>query len=176
MNNLVLIGMPGCGKSTVGVILAKTLGMKFIDVDLLIQEREGILLQELIDTKGMELFLKAEEAAMLSIEGRHTVIATGGSAVYSEPAMIHLKSQGMILYLKLSLDSIKKRLHNIHSRGIAMGPGESLDDLFARRVGLYESYAEQMIDCEGKNVEEIVESIIRLTGRSTPPHCEESSR
>lgn len=172
MKDLILIGMPGCGKSTVGVILAKTLGMKFIDVDLLTQEREGALLQDMIDKKGMAHFLKAEEEAMLSIKGNHTVIATGGSAIYSDAAMQHLKTQGKIMYLQLSLDSIKSRLHNIHSRGIAMELGETLDDLFARRVSLYECYADCIVDCEEKNVEEVVESVIRSIDRSVPPHCE----
>ena len=171
MSNLILIGMPGCGKSTVGVILAKTLGMKFIDVDLLIQERENALLQDMIDKKGMTHFLKVEEDAMLSIEANHTVIATGGSAIYSDTAMKHLKTQGKIIYLQLSLESIKSRLHNIHSRGIAMGPGETLEDLYARRVGLYEFYGEYNVDCEEKNVEEVVESVIRSIERSVPPHC-----
>lgn len=162
MKNLVMIGMPGSGKSTVGVILAKTLGMRFLDGDLLIQEREGRLLQELIDQEGMEPFLAAEEAALRSIDQDNTVVATGGSAVYSPAAMEHLRRNGTALYLKLSLPSIEQRLHNIHSRGIAMAPGETLADLYKKRTPLYEAYADLTVDCEGLEVEEIVEAITRL--------------
>lgn len=161
MNNLVLIGMPGSGKSTVGVILAKTLGLRYLDGDLLIQEREGMLLQDLIDRKGMGPFLAAEEAALCSIDQDDTVVATGGSAVYSPAAMEHLRRAGRTIYLRLSLPSIVQRLHNIHSRGIAMAPGETLADLYEKRTPLYEAYADLTVDCEGLDVEEIVEAITR---------------
>ncbi len=160
MENLVLIGMPGCGKSTVGVVLAKTLGKRFLDTDLIIQEMQGALLQPLLDTKGMEFFLKAEEEALLSVEEDNAVIATGGSAVYSQAGMAHLKKNGTIIYLKLPLECIEQRLFNIKTRGIALGPGESIASLYAKRIPLYESYSDRIIDAAEKTVEEVVSAIV----------------
>jgi shikimate kinase len=134
MGNIILIGMPACGKSTVGVVLAKTLRMAFVDSDLLIQEREGDLLQNIIDNRGMEIFKKIEEETIQSIDVKNTVIATGGSVVYSESGMNHFSKLGKIIYLKLSLGSIESRLLNINSRGIAMGKGETLKDVYNRRT------------------------------------------
>src|SRR5690554_1152151 len=118
INNIIMIGMPASGKSTVGVILAKTLGKYFLDVDLLIQERQKDLLQNLIDKFGMDRFLQMEEEALLSISEANTVISTGGSAVYSEKGMQHMSKLGEIVYLKLSIESIENRLYNINTRGI----------------------------------------------------------
>lgn len=162
MENLVLIGMPGCGKSTVGVVLAKTLGKRFVDTDLLIQEMQGQLLQPLLDTKGMEFFLKAEENALLSVDECNAVIATGGSAVYSEAGMAHLKRNGRVVYLKLPLECIEQRLFDIKTRGIALGPGESIASLYEKRIPLYETYSDLTIDGDRKTVEEVVSDLISL--------------
>lgn len=163
MKNIILIGMPACGKSTVGVVLAKTLGMAFLDSDILIQEREGDLLQNIIDNKGMDYFLKIEEETINSIDVINCVIATGGSVVYSLSGMQHLAEIGKIVYLKLPLRIIESRLNNINSRGIAMGKNESLQDLYYKRVPLYEQYADCIIEAEGLSVEGVIDKIISRT-------------
>lgn len=160
MNNIILIGMPASGKSTVGVILAKTLGMNFIDTDLLFQTKTGELLQNMIDGKGMRAFLQAEEDTLLSIKAENTVIATGGSAVYSEAAMTHLASLGVIVYLELSFETIQIRMDNINTRGIAMGPGETLQSLYEKRIPLYERYADILVNIERLTIEESVKAVI----------------
>ncbi|MFW5677879.1 MAG: shikimate kinase [Acetivibrio ethanolgignens] len=165
MDNLILIGMPACGKSTVGVILAKTLGMKFLDTDLLIQEREGALLQELIDTKGNDYFKKVEEYVLRSVETENTVISTGGSAVYYPEAMKHFKKKGKIIYLKVSFEEIEKRLNNITTRGITMGPGQTLRDLYDSRVPLYEKYADIVVDNDNPDMEETVRIITQISSQ-----------
>ncbi len=156
MDNIILIGMPACGKSTLGVLLAKTLGMSFMDTDLLIQEQEGELLQSIIDRRGLDAFLDAEERVLSGVEAKHSVIATGGSAVYSEKAMEHLRSIGKVVYIRLPLGEIKKRLRNIKTRGVAMNPGQSLEDLYNQRTPLYEKYADLVIDTAGRSLEESV--------------------
>lgn len=161
MKNIILIGMPACGKSSVGVILAKTAAMSFVDTDLLLQEKEGRKLQYIIDNQGMDEFLKIEERILSSVNAENAVISTGGSAVYSERAMAHLKSVGTIVYLKLSLSEIDRRLKNIKTRGIAMGPGETLADLYDYRVPLYERYADITIDAEGLTIEETIAEILK---------------
>ncbi len=161
MKNIVLIGMPACGKSSVGVILAKTAAMSFVDTDLLIQEREGEKLQFLIDNRGMDAFLKIEESVLTDLKAEHSVISTGGSAVYSEAAMKNLGENGVIVYLKLPLGEIERRLNNIKTRGIAMKPGESLSDLYDYRVPFYERYADLTIEAEGLSIEEIIEEILK---------------
>ena len=160
MRNLILIGMPACGKSTLGVVLAKTLGMKFVDTDLLIQEVENCKLQEIIDERGMQEFLRIEEKVLSEIEAENSIISTGGSAVYSDKAMKHLGSIGDVVYIKLSLDEIERRLNNIKTRGIAMKPGETLADLYNMRVPLYEKYADITIETEGMGIEESIEVLI----------------
>lgn len=160
MRNIVLIGMPACGKSTIGVLLAKSLGFEFIDTDLIIQKQEGRLLQEIIDTDGLDAFCIAEERAIISVtEESNTIIATGGSAVYSRTAMLHLKRHGLAYYLALPEKEIEKRLYNITSRGIAMRRGETIEEVFARRRALYEEYGDIRVDCGGKSMEEIVAEI-----------------
>lgn len=158
--NIVMIGMPACGKSTVGVILAKTMGKAFLDTDLLIQEHEHLLLQEIIDQLGNDHFQKVEEEVLSSVTACGSVIATGGSAVYYDCAMRHLGENGTIVYLSLSLNEIVKRLHNINTRGITMAPGETLADLYEIRKPLYEKYADITIETEGLSVEQTVEKII----------------
>lgn len=161
MKNIILIGMPACGKSSIGVILAKTASMSFVDTDIIIQETENTKLQDIINSRGMDEFLKVEENALLSVDFENTVIATGGSAVYSENGMNHLKENGTVVYLKLPLFVIQNRLKNIHTRGIAMKPGETLADLYAYRKPFYERWADITIDCENLTVEEVVEAIIK---------------
>ena len=161
MKNIILIGMPACGKSSVGVILAKTAAKSFVDTDLLLQEKEGRKLQYIIDNQGMDEFLKIEERILSSVNAENAVISTGGSAVYSERAMAHLKSVGTVVYLKLSLSEIDRRLKNIKTRGIAMGPVETLADLYDYRVPLYERYADITIDAEGLTIEETIAEILK---------------
>ena len=159
--NIVLVGMPGAGKSTVGVLLAKAMKMPFADTDLLIQEKEDQALQDIIDTAGLEQFLKIEERVILELTYKGHVIATGGSVVYSEAAMRHLKDHGVVVYLELPYLEVEQRINNITTRGIAMGPGESLLDIYKQRVPLYEKHADITVSCTGSNMEEVVEKIIR---------------
>ena len=161
MDNIILIAMPGAGKSTVGVLLAKTLGYAFLDTDLVIQQREGALLQPLVDSLGVEAFLDVEADAICSVECRGTVIAPGGSAVCRERAMSHLRALGRIVYLHLPLEELERRLSNISTRGIAMAPGETLADLFARRAPLYRNYADLTVDVGRQSLEETVALVLR---------------
>lgn len=159
--SVVLIGMPGVGKSTIGVVLAKNLGISFIDSDLLIQERTEKKLYELIEEQGLERFLDMEGAVNASIHPKAAVIATGGSAVYREEAMRHLSEIAMICYLRLPYESIAERLGDLTERGVARKEGQSLEELYAERVPLYEKYANITIDCDGKNMREIVFEIAK---------------
>ena len=161
MNNIVLIGMPGAGKSTVGVLLAKTLGYAFLDTDLVIQEREGRLLQDLVDELGVEAFLDREAAAICSVDCDRTVIATGGSVVCRDGAMEHLKDLGRIVYLQLPLEELERRLHNISTRGIAMAPGETLAHIYDYRAPLYRKYADLTVAVDRQTLEETVEQVLR---------------
>ena len=154
--NIILIGMPGVGKSTVGVVLAKKKGCRFLDSDLLIQEQYDALLHELIERHGIEGFLKIEEEVNASIDVMRTVIATGGSVVYGEKAMAHFKEIGTVVYLALSCEGIIKRLGDLHERGVTLREGQTLEDLYVERVPLYEKYADVTIDCENKGIREIV--------------------
>ena len=163
MNNITLIGMPGSGKSTVGVLLAKSLGFQFVDVDLLIQQREGALLQELLDTRGVEPFLDAEEAAIRSVRCRRTIIAPGGSAVCREGAIGHLKSLGPVIYLRVPMEELSRRITNLSTRGIAMEPGQTLADVMAYRAPLYEKYADLTVNClPGQELGETMWTVRRL--------------
>lgn len=155
-NNIILIGMPGAGKSTVGVVLAKRKGFRFLDSDLLIQETHGALLHELITKYGTDGFLKIEEEVNASIKGKGMVVATGGSVVYGQSAMEHFKKIGTIVYLKLSCGTIRERLGDLDERGVALREGQTLEDLYRERIPLYEKYADVTIDCENKNIREIV--------------------
>lgn len=157
--NIVLIGMPACGKSTAGVILAKRLGMGFIDADLVIQAQSGMLLQEIIDTKGTDAFFAAEESALTSILCDRCVIATGGSAVYSERGMKHLKENGVLVYIKLSLDEIEKRLTNLSVRGVVGAADKSLDELYDERTPLYEKYADAVIEADRLSTDGVIVAI-----------------
>ncbi len=159
MNNIVLIGMPGCGKSTVGVLFAKMAGFGFIDSDLVIQTREKMLLSEIIKRKGNDGFNRIENEVNSEIWSDRCVIATGGSVVYGKEAMAHLKEIGTVVYLKLSFEEIKRRLGDIVARGVVIKDGSSLKQLYEERIPLYEGYADLIIDCEGQSVEESVRAL-----------------
>ncbi|MDE7247892.1 MAG: shikimate kinase, partial [Lachnospiraceae bacterium] len=163
MKNMILIGMPGAGKSTVGVVLAKKLGYAFVDADLVIQSREGKLLHEIIAERGVEGFWKVEESVGESIEAHRTVIATGGSAVYGSKAMAHYKQIGKVIYLSLPLEEIRERLGDLDERGVTLRDGQDLTGLYEERVPLYEKYADCTVDCDGLSIREIVEKIAEIT-------------
>lgn len=154
-----MIGMPGAGKSTVGVVLAKRIGYAFVDADLVIQSREGMLLHEIISRRGVEGFWKVEESVGESIEAHRTVVATGGSAVYGERAMRHYKQMGMVVYLSLPLEVIGERLGDLSERGVTLKEGQDLEALYVERQPLYERYADQTVDCRDLSIREIVEKI-----------------
>lgn len=158
-NNIVLIGMPGAGKSTVGVVLAKVVGHRFVDSDLVIQETYGKLLHELITEHGLEGFLEIENQVNAGLHMEKSIIATGGSVIYGREAMEHLKEIGLVVYLKLSLESIADRLGDLQQRGVALKDGWGLKELYEERVPLYEKYADLTIDCEEKSIREITEEI-----------------
>lgn len=157
--NIVLIGMPGCGKSTVGVVLAKNLGLRFLDSDICIQEQEERLLHEIISEEGLDGFLTIENRVNASLNVDKHVIATGGSAIYGKEAMVHLKEIGTIVYLQLPYEDIRMRLGDLAKRGVALKNGQSLLDLYEERVPLYEKYAEITVHCHGKEIREIVTEI-----------------
>ena len=157
--NIILIGMPGVGKSTVGVVLAKNMGYSFVDCDLLIQEREGKLLHEIIDEQGLDGFQRVENEVNASIDARRSVIATGGSAVYGEAGMLHLKKNGMVVYLSLPCGELAGRLGDLSERGVAIREGQTLEELFAEREPLYEKYADVVVDCREKQIRQLVKQI-----------------
>jgi len=159
-SNIILIGMPGAGKSTVGVVLAKTLGMQFIDTDILIQERTGRMLQEILDEDGPDAFKRIEEETIRSLQPRRAVIATGGSVVYSKDAMAHLKSGGVVVYLEITYGEMEKRIKNITTRGILLLPGQSLRGMYDERVLLYERYADLTVACSGEDLESVVQRVV----------------
>lgn len=161
MKNIVLIGMPGVGKSTIGVILAKILGYRFIDADLLIQDQEQRLLSQIIKEEGIDGFLAIENQVNSSIQAEKTIIATGGSVIYGKEAMEHLRKIGTVVYLKLSYHSISKRLGNIKERGVVLKRGQTLFDLYSERTPLYEKYAHIVVDEEGLNIEMTVEELVK---------------
>lgn len=161
MKNIVLIGMPGAGKSTVGILLAKSMLMDFCDTDLLIQKKYSKSLCEIINEDGIDAFIKKEDELVSQVEFENTVIATGGSVVYGENAMKNLKRNSMVVYLKVSPEELYARINNIHTRGIAMKEGTTLDDLYNERAPLYEKYADKIIECENLTPEECVELIMK---------------
>ena len=164
MENIVLVGMPSSGKSTVGVVLAKTMNKGFVDTDILIQQREGCTLQDIINEKGNDYFHQVEEQVLLDFHGKNYVVATGGSAIYFDRAMDHFKETGKIVYLKVSLDTVLTRLNNIKTRGVTLAKGQTLEDLYNLRIPLYEKHADIVIDADGMTVEEVVESIMEAAG------------
>lgn len=160
MNNIVMIGMPGAGKSTIGVILAKVLGYNFIDSDLLIQEKAGCLLKDIIEEKGLQGLLDIENEVNSEINVKKTVISTGGSVIYGKQAMEHLKEIGTICYIKLSFETISSRLDNIEQRGVARKKGQTLQSLYEERCPLYEKYADIVVDAEGLDIEETLKKVV----------------
>lgn len=158
--NIVLIGMPGVGKSTVGVILAKLTGCKFVDTDLIIQEKENKLLKTIIAEKGVDGFIEIENRILSKLDVKNSVIATGGSVVYGEDAMKNLAENSVVVYLKLDYNKLRYRLGNIKNRGVVIRKGQSLNGLYKERVPLYEKYADITIDENGCNVEKTVSKIM----------------
>ena len=159
-DNIVLIGMPGVGKSTVGVILAKVLGYQFVDADLVIQQQEGKLLREIIEEVGTEGFIQVENRVNAGLECSKTIIATGGSVIYGQEAMEHLKEIGTVVYLEVSFPTLEKRLSDIKGRGVVLKEGQTLYDLYEERTPLYEKYADVRVSEDGLSVEETVEQLV----------------
>ena len=166
--NIILIGMPGCGKSTCGVLIAKALCTGFLDTDLLIQTREGASLQEIINSRGFDYFTLAEERALLSIRHQNCVIATGGSAVYSKAGMLHLKKNGIVVYLKVGLEEMVRRITDISTRGILLRKDETIEDLYQERAPLYKHYADVTVDCDKKSIEDVVQKVCRVFSSPSP--------
>ena len=164
MKNIILIGMPGAGKSTIGVILAKTLGIDFMDTDIEIQKRTGEVLCKTLERSGVKGLLDEEENAIkaLDLTSRRCVVATGGSAVLREDSMKHLKDNGVCVYLKLPYTVISRRVNNRDTRGIAAENNETLKDIYNYRVPFYEKYADFTVDCKGNSVEKNVAEILRV--------------
>ena len=159
-SNIVLIGMPGSGKSTVGIVLAKLISCNFVDTDVLIQISQGRTLQDIVDTEGYMALREIEERILLKLDCFDHVIATGGSAVYSHAAMTHLKSNGVVVFLKVELPILKSRIHDFATRGLAKRPEQSIEDLFEERFVLYTKYADVTIECKDFTQEEVCEDII----------------
>lgn len=162
MKNIVFIGMPASGKSTVGVVVAKRLGYKFVDTDLVIQEVEKRLLKEIIAEEGNEGFLRIEDRVNAEIQEERAVISPGGSVVYCENAMRHYKENGTIVYLHTSYETINNRLHNAKNRGVVLKDGQTLKDLYEERSALFERYADLTISEEGRDLEETIEEVLRV--------------
>ena len=158
-SNIVLIGMPACGKSTIGVLLAKHLWRLFVDTDIVIQHLEQMPLQEIIDTKGLDYFRQAEQKHIMDLEIINAVIATGGSAVYSEKAMEKLSADGVVVFLDLPLDEIKQRLTNMTTRGVVIEKNQNIDRLFEQRLPLYKKFADITINCSQKNHQQTLQEI-----------------
>ena len=158
--NLIFIGMPAVGKSTVGIVVAKRLGMRFIDTDLLIQEQEGKLLREIIAEKGEEGFLEIENQVNASVEAKNSVISPGGSVIYCKEAMKHFKKIGTVVYLKASYQTIKKRIKNPKKRGVVLKEGQSLRDLYYERVPYFEKYADITICEDGCRIEDTIKNVL----------------
>ncbi|MFN2361562.1 MAG: shikimate kinase [Marinobacter sp.] len=159
--NIVLIGMPGSGKSTVGVLLAKRLGLGFTDTDLLIQQEAGRNLQDIVDGEGYQALRRIEERVLLRLDVRCQVISTGGSAVYSEPAMRHLKATGIVVFLDIPLEEVLERIGDYSARGISRRPDQSLEELFSERLKLYSRFADITIKCVGRNQEEVCDATVK---------------
>lgn len=151
MNNIILTGMPSCGKSTLGRLLAKELGYAFLDTDDVIIRQNGCPLKDILDNEGLDGFIRREEEAVCSVNVENTVIATGGSVVYSPKAMAHLKSLGRIVYICLDYKEVENRLGDLHERGVAIAPGKTLRDLFDERAPLYNKYANLVVSIQGGN-------------------------
>ena len=165
MKNIVLVGMPGCGKSTVGVILAKTLGLSFTDTDLLICAKEEDTLQNIIEEKGLSYFEAVENEVGETLKVKNTVVATGGSMIMYEKAMAHLKEIATVVYINVSLSELKRRLVNIKTRGITFAEGETLDDIFDIRTPLYQKYADITVNADDFTIEETVTKLTEILNK-----------
>lgn len=162
MRNIIFIGMPAVGKSTVGVVVAKRLGYEFVDTDLLIQKQEKKLLREIIEEKGIEGFWEIENQVNRDLDVEHAVISPGGSVVYCEEAMEHFKEIGTIIYLHASFETISKRLGNPKKRGVTLREGQTLKELYDERVKLFEKYADITVSEDGKNLEDTIETVLEI--------------
>ena len=168
MHNVILIGMPGVGKSTLGVLLAKTLGMTFLDTDLVIQDQKKALLRELIAQHGIDGFLALEGTVCAGLQAENAVIATGGSVVYEPEAMAHLREIGTVVYLKLGYKALARRLGNLKNRGVVLRPGQTLRMLYEQRIPLYETYAHITVDCGGQDIEHTLDRVLRALEKAQP--------
>ena len=162
MKNVILVGMPACGKSTIGVVLAKTMNKGFVDTDILIQQAESRTLQEIIDQEGNDYFHHVEVRVLLDFDGEDYVVATGGSAIYFDRSMDKFKDKGVVVYIKVTFDTILERLNNIRSRGVTLEKGQTIADLYEQRIPLYQKHADVVIEADGLSVEEVVEKMIEL--------------
>jgi shikimate kinase len=169
MENVILIGMPGAGKSTVGILLAKRLGVAFLDTDICIQTGEGALLQHLIRSHGIDGFRRIEARYLCGLPARCGVVATGGSAVYSHAAMTHLKSLGPVVYLRIGLDALKMRLGNLDRRGVLRMPGQTIDMLYTERRALYERYADKTVSTDAVSPDRVVSAVIAQLAAARAP-------
>ena len=159
-DNIVLIGMPSCGKSTIGVVLAKAMGYRFVDSDLVIQDRTGKLLHEIIEKEGLEAFNRIENDVNMSLDYHKAVIATGGSVVYGKEAMEHLKDIATVIYIKLPYDTLQDRIGDLNERGVSIKEGMTFKELYEERVPLYEKYADITVDETNMSVEETMEQVV----------------
>ena len=161
MNNIILVGMPSCGKSTLGRMLAKELHYDFLDTDEVIIRLNGCPLRDILDAHGVDGFIRVEEEAVCTVSADNSVIATGGSVVYSEKAMEHLKAMGKVVYLKLTFEEMDRRLGDLHARGVAIAPGSTLQDLYDERTPLYEKYADITVDIiNGNSVRQSLQNLL----------------
>lgn len=168
--NIVLIGMPGCGKSTVGVVLAKRLGLGFIDTDLIIQQQAGRTLQTIVDSDGYQSLRSVEGQVLLALDVQRHVISTGGSAVYSDDAMAHLANNGVVVFLDISLAEVKRRIGDSSLRGISRHPDQTLEDLFQERFALYSRYGQITVRADQQTPDQVCEAVVReLKGRNPAP-------
>lgn len=163
-NNIILIGMPGAGKSTLGVVLAKAMGFDFVDTDLIIQSEQNEKLYRIIEKKGIEEFIRIENETASSLKAENSVIATGGSVIFGKEAMKNLKNLGTVIYLQVNVKEIEKRLSNIKTRGIVMKAGETVKKIYDERTPLYKKYADITVNCDGMDLEKTVEKIISFVG------------
>jgi shikimate kinase len=163
--NIVMVGMPGAGKSTVGVLLAKDISMNFMDVDVFIQGHESRRLQDIIDNDGIDVFKELEEKYLKDINVNSYIISTGGSAIYSQSGIAHLKEHGVVVYLSINLETLKVRLGDFSTRGVVIKPGQTFLDLYEERCKLYTAAADIIIDCNGKTQEQIVAEIRKILGK-----------
>lgn len=167
-NNIILIGMPGAGKSTVGVILAKRIGFHFIDTDLLIQAQEKCRLQQIIDTKGRENFRRIEEQMLLNLQTEHTVIATGGSVVYGKKGLKTLGDSGHQIYLQIDLPTLQQRIADMGQRGLVIAEEQTFAQLYQERTPLYKNFADLTIPCNELSAEQVAAKIETEIGRFWP--------